>query len=156
MLKGRRFINLDSEAEGSLWISCAGGLSGISHIPVQRMEAEGEKLQIKICGLMGGHSGAEIDKKRANANVLMGRFFYGLKKQTEYQIVSLAGGQKDRCDYQRVCGRGTWETTDKTLVKEFAEEFQKNLREEYAASDEGITVAVEEFERFQGECASSH
>ncbi len=145
VLKGRRFINLDSEAEGSLWISCAGGLSGISHIPVQRVEAEGEKLQIKICGLMGGHSGAEIDKKRANANVLMGRFFYGLKKQTEYQIVSLAGGQKDNAITRECVAEVLVETADKTLVKEFAEEFQKNLREEYAASDEGITVAVEEF-----------
>ena len=48
VLKGRRFINLDSEAEGSLWISCAGGLSGISHIPVQRVEGEGEKVQVKV------------------------------------------------------------------------------------------------------------
>ena len=63
VLKGRRFINLDSEAEGSLWISCAGGLSGVSHIPVTRLDAEGEKLTVKISGLMGGHSGAEIDKK---------------------------------------------------------------------------------------------
>ena len=62
VLKGRRFINLDSEAEGSLWISCAGGLSGVSHIPVTRLDAEGEKLTVKISGLMGGHSGAEIDK----------------------------------------------------------------------------------------------
>ena len=75
-LKGKRLINLDSEAEGSLWISCAGGLSGISTIPVQRVEAEGQKAAVKITGLMGGHSGAEIDKKRANANVLMGRFLY--------------------------------------------------------------------------------
>ncbi len=144
VLKGRRFINLDSEAEGSLWISCAGGLSGVSHIPVQRVEAEGEKLQIKICGLMGGHSGAEIDKKRANANVLMGRFFYGLKKQAEYQIVSLAGGQKDNAITRECVAEILVDAADKALVKEFAEGFQKNLREEYAASDEGITAEVKE------------
>ena len=56
VLKGKRLINLDSEAEGSLWISCAGGLTAISAIPVQRVEAEGTKVQIKITGLMGGHS----------------------------------------------------------------------------------------------------
>ena len=44
---------------------------------------------------MGGHSGAEIDKKRANANVLMGRFLYSLQQETAYEIISLAGGQKD-------------------------------------------------------------
>ena len=88
VLKGKRMINMDSEAEGSLWISCAGGLSAVSHIPVARVDAEGEKLQIKVCGLMGGHSGSEIDKKRANANVVMGRFLYGLKREADYEIIS--------------------------------------------------------------------
>ena len=59
------------------------------------MEAEGTILTVKISGLMGGHSGAEIDKNRANANVLMGRFLYGLKKKCEYELVSVNGGQKD-------------------------------------------------------------
>ena len=80
---------MDSEAEGSLWISCAGGLSAVSHIPVQRVAAEGEKLEVKVSGLMGGHSGAEIDKNRANANKLMGRFLYGLKKKADYAVISL-------------------------------------------------------------------
>ncbi len=131
VLKGRRFINLDSEAEGSLWISCAGGLSGVSHIPVQRVEAEGEKLQIKICGLMGGHSGAEIDKKRANANVLMGRFFYGLKKQAEYQIVSLAGGQKDNAITRECVAEILVDAADKALVKRIcrgiSEKFKRRI-----------------------------
>ena len=74
VLKGRRMINLDSENEGSLWVSCAGGVSGNSYLPVQRVDASGEKLSVKICGLTGGHSGAEIDKNRASANILMGQF----------------------------------------------------------------------------------
>ena len=36
---------------------------------------------------MGGHSGSEIDKKRANANVVMGRFLYGLKREADYEII---------------------------------------------------------------------
>ena len=50
VLKGKRMINMDSEAEGSLWISCAGGLSAVSSIPVQRIEAEGTRLQVKNTG----------------------------------------------------------------------------------------------------------
>ena len=92
VLKGRRFINLDSEAEGSLWISCAGGLSGISHIPAQRVEGEGEKVQVKVCGLMGGHSGAEIQKQLGNAHKIMGRVLYALAKDYDFNIVSTNGG----------------------------------------------------------------
>ena len=142
VLKGRRFINLDSEAEGSLWISCAGGLSGISHIPVQRVEGEGEKVQVKVCGLMGGHSGAEIDKNRANANKLMGRFLYGLKKKAEYALISLTGGQKDNA-ITREC-TAEFLTDSVAEVKAYAKELQEQLREEYTGSDENITFEITE------------
>lgn len=140
VLKGKRLINLDSEAEGSLWISCAGGLSGISTIPVQRVEAEGQKAAVKITGLMGGHSGAEIDKKRANANVLMGRFLYSLQQETAYEIISLAGGQKDNAITREADAELLVE--DINSVKACAEKLQKVFREEYAGTDEGITVEI--------------
>lgn len=144
VLKGKRLINLDSEAEGSLWISCAGGLSGISHIPVQRVEAEGEKMQIKICGLMGGHSGAEIDKKRANANVLMGRLLYGLKKEVSYEIIALEGGQKDNAITREAMTEILVSRESTAAVKAYAAELQKKLQEEYTGSDEGISIEVTE------------
>lgn len=140
VLKGKRLINLDSEAEGSLWISCAGGLSGISTIPVQRVEAEGQKAAVKITGLMGGHSGAEIGKKRANANVLMGRFLYSLQQETAYEIISLAGGQKDNAITREADAELLVE--DINSVKACAEKLQKGFREEYAGTDEGITVEI--------------
>lgn len=140
VLKGKRLINLDSEAEGSLWISCAGGLSGISTFPVQRVEAEGQKAAVKITGLMGGHSGAEIDKKRANANVLMGRFLYSLQQETAYEIISLAGGQKDNAITREADAELLVE--DINSVKACAEKLQKGFREEYAGTDEGITVEI--------------
>ena len=140
VLKGKRLINLDSEAEGSLWISCAGGLSGISTIPVQRVEAEGQKAAVKITGLMGGHSGAEIDKKRANANVLMGRFLYSLQKETAYEIISLAGGQKDNAITREADAELLVE--DINAVKACAEKLQKGFQEEYAGTDEKITVEI--------------
>ena len=54
ILKGKRMINLDSEEEGDLWVSCAGGLTGITHLPVTYEAREGRKVNVKVCGLMGG------------------------------------------------------------------------------------------------------
>ena len=144
VLKGRRFINLDSEAEGSLWISCAGGLSGVSHIPVARLDAEGEKLTVKISGLMGGHSGAEIDKKRANANVLMARFLYGLKNEADYEIISLEGGQKDNAITREAVAELLIDGAQAEAVKAYAAKVQAGLREEYEGSDSGITIQITE------------
>lgn len=147
VLEGKRMINLDSEAEGNIWISCAGGLSGISHIPVQRVEASGEKIQVNICGLNGGHSGAEIDKNRANANMLMGRFLYGLKREAAYEIISLEGGQKDNAITRECVCQIMATAEDAPAVKKYAADTEKKLREEYTGSDEGITIQVTEMGR---------
>lgn len=142
VLKGRRLINLDSEEEGSLWVSCAGGLSANSHIPVQRAAAEGTLLTVKISGLLGGHSGAEIDKIRANANILMGRFLYGLRKQCEFEIVSLAGGRKDNAIPRECVAELMVCEPDVSAVTAYAADAQKKLQEEYAGTDEGITIQI--------------
>ena len=144
VLKGRRFINLDSEAEGSLWISCAGGLSGISHIPVTRLEAKGEKLTVKISGLMGGHSGAEIDKNRANANSLLGKFLHGLDAEAGYELISVQGGQKDNAITRESIAELLTVKENVEAVKEYAASMQTAWREEYTGTDEGITVTVTE------------
>lgn len=144
VLKGRRFINLDSEAEGSLWISCAGGLSGISHIPVTRLEAKGEKLTVKISGLMGGHSGSEIDKNRANANSLLGKFLHGLDAKAGYELISVQGGQKDNAITRESIAELLTVKENVETVKEYAASMQAAWREEYAGTDEGITVTVTE------------
>ena len=144
VLKGRRFINLDSEAEGSLWISCAGGLSGISHIPVTRLEAKGEKLTVKISGLMGGHSGAEIDKNRANANSLLGKFLHGFDAKAGYELISVQGGQKDNAITRESIAELLTVKENVEAVKEYAASMQTAWREEYTGTDEGITVTVTE------------
>lgn len=72
MIKGKYLLNLDSEEEGILLTSCAGGLRGDMKIPVQYVEAEGIRYQISMTGLLGGHSGAEIHKERVNAIKLAG------------------------------------------------------------------------------------
>lgn len=144
VLKGKRMINLDSEEEGSLWVSCAGGLSGVSHIPVQRLDAEGEKLELKITGLVGGHSGSEIDKKRANANILMGRVLYGLDETVEFEIVSLEGGQKDNAITREARCEILVNADDVEAVRNYSKKAQDNLREEYEGSDPSITVLVGE------------
>ena len=98
---------------------------------------------MKISGLMGGHSGAEIDKKRANANVLMGRFLYGLKKKCEYELVSVNGGQKDNAIPRECTAVLAVGEEGVSEVLSYAFWLQGKLREEYTGSDEGITLSVE-------------
>lgn len=95
MLQGRYMINADSENEGILTISCAGGIRANCHIPVEREMTYGRLCRVNIKGITGGHSGIKIINGGANANVLMGRLLYGLSREMALRIVELFGGMAD-------------------------------------------------------------
>lgn len=94
-LRGRYLINVDSEEEGVVLVSCAGGCRVFGSLPLKREEAAGTMLSIKLSGLLGGHSGAEIHKYRTNAVYLMARLLFDLKKEQDYFLVSCSGGEKE-------------------------------------------------------------
>lgn len=142
VLKGKYLLNLDSEEEGYLWVSCAGGLSGTSELPVEYQEIQGEVAEIVVDGLIGGHSGAEIDKIRANANKLMGRLLMELGQQMPFSIVELAGGTKDNAITRQCKAVLVMETEDLPVLQEYVDIFVKNIRKEYAGTDDGITIKV--------------
>lgn len=77
-MTGDYLINLDSEDEGEFFISCAGGVNTTARFTYTREEApEGMFfLEAQVRGLLGGHSGDDINKKRANAIKLIARFLY--------------------------------------------------------------------------------
>ena len=143
VLKGKRLINLDSEAEGSLWVSCAGGMRGCSTIPVMRVDGFGERVRVCITGLIGGHSGSEIDKNRANSNILMGRFLYELKKRVDFALVSLQGGSKSNAIARETIGELLVLPEELPKLRKLAEELQSDFRKEYAGIETGLTVSVE-------------
>ena len=142
VLKGKICLNIDSEIEGVMTVGCAGGYIYDTFIPIEWSEESGTKMTISLSNLQGGHSGAEIDKNRANANKLMGRFLYGLKKKAEYALISLTGGQKDNA-ITREC-TAEFLTDSVAEVKAYAKELQEQLREEYTGSDENITFEITE------------
>lgn len=94
-LKGRKMINMDSEAEGIFTVSCAGGNTTTCILPLRRTAFSGCALRVTVGGLTGGHSGAEIDKGRANANMLMGRVLQAIAERTELRILAVSGGLKN-------------------------------------------------------------
>ncbi len=102
VLKARKMINIDSEAENVLTVSCAGGSDFKIYIPTNRHQADGTKLTLILSGLAGGHSGVEIDKGRVNADILAGRFLNHLKKCAEFEIISISGGDKANAIPNRV------------------------------------------------------
>ena len=77
-MTGDYLINLDSEDEGEIFISCAGGRNTTARFTFQRTEVPAGYffMRAQLKGLVGGHSGDDINKQRANAIKLLGRFLY--------------------------------------------------------------------------------
>ena len=91
VLDGRMLINVDSEAEGVLTVSCSGGARAELCLPLTYEENRRPCYRVTVAGLQGGHSGVEIHKGRLNANVVMGRFLQSLS----CSVAAVNGGQKD-------------------------------------------------------------
>ena len=96
MLRSKRLINLDSEDDGQIFIGCAGGIDTLAkmHYQAESLEVKGDRLAVRlsVSGLMGGHSGDDINKGRANANQLLVWFLARIWPQTDIQLASINGG----------------------------------------------------------------
>lgn len=147
MLKGHRMLNLDSEEEGIFLSSCAGGMSTHSVLPVKRTKSENTTwYEVAVEGLLGGHSGCEIDKGRANANKILGRVLYEIRKQAVFSVYSMEGGKKDNAIplYARACIGIAAAEYEK--VSDVIAGLNSVLKAEYARSDAGISITLQRVE----------
>ena len=98
MLQSKRLINLDSEDDGQIFIGCAGGIDTLAKMhyePVNRQSSIVQSsiaIRLSVTGLLGGHSGDDINKGRANANQLIVWFLARIWPQTQIQLASINGG----------------------------------------------------------------
>lgn len=95
-IKSRNMLNLDSEEEGVFYIGCAGGVevNGTILVEPQPVFDTDTCWDVKIDGLLGGHSGGEIHKQRANAISCMARFLHEVNTEGTLKVVSINGGTK--------------------------------------------------------------
>ena len=130
-VKGRTFINLDSEEEGIFTVSCAGGARATISLPVERRTVYGPCIRLVVDGLQGGHSGADIDKNRANADKVMGEFMSRIQKLMPLCLTSLSGGSKDNA-IPRSC-QATLVAMGIHLerINDVAAQLQAEIREQY-------------------------
>ena len=98
-LQGKQLINLDSEDDGQVFIGCAGGIDTLAKMHYEAIPSVGGEarehlysLRLKVSGLMGGHSGDDINKGRGNANKILVRFLYQVMKEMDMHVAKLDGG----------------------------------------------------------------
>lgn len=94
LLESKTLINLDSEDDNEIIIGCSGGVDTSIWIDIERERPDFRAFaaKVKVSGLKGGHSGEDIDKRRANSNKLLAEFLRRIQKVMDLRIVSIDGG----------------------------------------------------------------
>ena len=142
-MEAKTLINLDSEDEGQLFVGCAGGLETYARFDIEREPLhKGYKcLILKIEGGIGGHSGDDINKERANCVQQLARFLY-TELQYDYQLISFEGGGKHNAiarDAAAVVAVPSDEVND---MIEDLKAFGEVLKQEFALADPDLKVSA--------------
>lgn len=147
-LLGKYMINIDSEEEGSVLVSCAGGITVYSTFPITYKKASGVEYTFSITGLNGGHSGTDIDKQRANAIVLLGRFLAFLDgKKLPFSLLFLEGGGKDNAIPREGSFAFFVEEEQEENLRKYFSSFEQIIKAEYQSFEPGLCLCLKRGEK---------
>lgn len=143
-LKGKWLLNVDSEEEDTIINGCAGGMTVRVEIPMERNSSgkDEEYYKIEVGGLLGGHSGTEIDKNRQNASVVLGRILASLKEKVPFCLYSLKGGEKDNVITSKASALVSFSEGRSEAVDEYAKDIMAELTEELRAAEPDIKLSI--------------
>ena len=142
-LRGRTMLNLDSESEGVFTVGCAGGARLSLWRETKPERAEGRLLRLGVEGLLGGHSGMEIDKGRVNAAKLLGRLLSALRGAAPFRLLSAAGGSAENA-IPCACAAEILVPEEAVMpALDAADRLCAEVRREYMKTDPGARVRCE-------------
>lgn len=144
---GKVLLNLDSEDEGEIFVGCAGGLDTTAefHYSAAPVQEGFEFEEVFVKDAMGGHSGDDINKGRANAVQLLGRFLYGCL-DLDWQLVRIDGGNKRNAIAREAKAVIAAEPDTLDIINERIEAFAADVAEEYGAVEKELKVGFTEAE----------
>jgi len=148
-LKGKFLLNIDSEKEGVFTAGCAGGMKTYTHLPVlyEKQNKELVSYSIIISGLKGGHSGIDIDKGRANANIIMARLLNNLSEKFDISLNYISGGAKDNAIPIEAECVISFDEKELKNVRKAISSAKSLLKKEFKKTDNNINIKFNEAEK---------
>ncbi|MBO5943257.1 MAG: aminoacyl-histidine dipeptidase [Bacteroidales bacterium] len=144
---GKVLLNLDSEDEGEIFVGCAGGLDTTAefHYTTVDVQEGFEFEEVFVKDAMGGHSGDDINKGRANSVQLLGRFLYSCL-DLDWQLVTIDGGNKRNAIAREAKAVIAAEPDTLDIINERLEAYAAEVAEEYGAIETELKLGFEDVE----------
>ena len=145
---GKILLNLDSEDEGEIFVGCAGGLdtTAVFHHGYDEICEDFSLEEIYVKDAMGGHSGDDINKGRANAVQLLGRFLYSIT-DLDWQLVTIDGGNKRNAIAREAKALIAAEEDTLEIINERLASYAADVAEEYGAIEKNLNLGYTECEK---------
>ncbi len=148
-LKGDILLNIDSEAEGKLFIGCAGGVDVNVTMEYQNQETSFDDdcaVKVTLKGLKGGHSGVDIHLGRGNANQLMARFLKQAITEFGIRVASFDGGTMRNAIPRESFAVITLAPEDQEAFNKFVAEYDTLFKKEFTGIEPNLSLTVEKTE----------
>lgn len=144
-LMGKRLINIDSEEEGMLCVSCAGGVRAHIAIPFRKEKTDKAAscaYRIVVNGLLGGHSGMEIHKQRENAIKLLGNVLSSANRACTLSLIDVTGGGKENAIPKMAEATVCLPMNQAHMLEYSVTEFLKLIHQELSTTEPELLIAV--------------
>ncbi len=144
ILQGKILLNLDSEDRGDVYIGCAGGVDiniDKLYTPIPAT-ADKKAYDITISGLRGGHSGLDIHKGRASANVLIVRLLTLLREHCDFGLSAFSGGTLRNAIARDAKATINLKACDEAVLFRFIETFEASAKLEFASIEADLKVSL--------------
>ncbi len=148
MLQGKTLLNLDSEAEGELYVGCAGGVDTTAKFHYTPVEVEEGDVAVKVSvtGCKGGHSGCDIHLQRANANKLLFRFLKDAVANYEARLAYVEGGSLRNAIPREAAAVITIPAEGVDEIMDLVAEYEDLFIAEYDGVEDNIQLTATEVE----------
>tara|TARA_Y100001978_G_scaffold203488_1_gene229913 strand:+ start:6592 stop:8046 length:1455 start_codon:yes stop_codon:yes gene_type:complete len=146
MFQGEILLNLDTEDDDELSIGCAGGIDTNTEYNYQEEELSGNRktIQLNIKGLLGGHSGMDIDSGRGNANKWLTRILWSISQNMDLNIISFdGGGLRNAIPREASCLISVF-YEDAHQLSSIIQEMTKTLKDEYKSIETNLDISFSE------------
>ncbi|WP_432712950.1 aminoacyl-histidine dipeptidase [Pedobacter sp.] len=146
---GSILLNLDTEEDDELTIGCAGGVDTNTFLNYTQVAADqtGVAFEITVKGLLGGHSGMDIHKGRANANKLINRLLFEALKSINLQVGSVDGGSLRNAIPREATAVVVVPAAQKLEFLAFTGIFTTVLKEEFQTVEPDLSITITECEK---------
>ena len=144
-MSGDILLNLDSEDEGQFFVSCAGGAGTSAEFDFTPIDAPQDYFffELKVRGLTGGHSGDDINKKRANANKILARFLYNSLEKYDLYLCDIQAGGLHNAIPREAAAVCAIPMKDKESIRVDWNIFAADVEEEYSVTEKTMQFELQ-------------